>query len=332
MRHTLNDALLSRIPSALNLNSIDPRVVQYINDATEDLIQRGHWKGTSDKATVQVTSQLITIPPHFETADQFALCHQPIPIRGQWFEFSPGGWGTINDPSPSRTSPYLFARNALRRNNACTFQDIAAGSPTKLTVQCDVAMDVGETVLLLGFDNASTPNWVRTQQNGVWADGELVMLSQSPGTTTATTFSSLTGIQKPVTAGQLWIKQALDSTLIGHLEYWETNPSYARYLIPTLPNTTVQVDVMGKLAYRPVVNLTDWLIIGNLNALKLACMAKKYEEVGTGEAVGKAANYMAGAISLLNNELNHSTGAGEQVTVRWSGMNPASGEPDPVLI
>lgn len=333
MRRTLNDVYLSLLPTALNLVPPDPRIAQYVNDATEALLIRGHWKGTSDKATIQVTSQLITIPPHFETADQFALCNQPIPLRGQWFEFSPGGWGVINDPTPSRTSPLLFSRNALRRNNACTFQDITAGAPTQLTVWCDVAADAGATILLCGFDNASpTPNWIRTQQNGVWADGEVVTLAQGSGTTTANTFSRLTGIQKPVTSGQLWIKQASDSTLIGHLEYWETNPSYARYLIPTLPNTTTQVDIMGKLAFRPVVNPTDWLIIGNMNALTFAALAKKMALVATGEALGKAASLMAGAVSELNNELQHSTGDGEQVTVRWSGMNPASGEPDPVLV
>jgi hypothetical protein len=331
-RRTLNDALNSRIPSALNLVPTDPRVIQYINDATEDLLQRGHWVGTSEKSTVQVTGQLMTIPPQYATADQFAICNQPIPLRGQWFEFNPGGWGVINDPTPNATSPLWFSKNALRRNNACTFLDIQPGYPTQLVVSCDVAADVGTTVLIAGFDNATPPNWVRTQQGGTWADGELVTLAQSPGTTTTTTFSKIVGIQKPVTAGQLWIKQAINSTLIGNPQYWETNPSYARYLIPTLPLQTVQVDIMGKLAFRPVALPADWLIIGNLNALKLACMAKKWEEVGTGEAVGKAANYMGGALNILNNELGHNTGDGEQVTVRWSGMNPASGEPDPCLV
>ena len=349
-RKTLADALNpdSGINISLGFKPTDPRVVATINSASGRLFNKGPWIGTIEKATIAVTSQLLTLPAEFATAEQIAVNHEPVDLRSPWAEFDPNGWGTVNDPEPG--SPYHWFREsgALRRNSACVFQDIPTATPMRVVFQCDVAADVynstagtGIQVLVLGFDNSTPPNWVRTEtapNSGVWQDGEVIPLTQSPGTTSQTIFSRITGIQFPTgRQGQAWLYTS-DSTMIGHYQYWETYPSYTRYLLPFVPiNGSAHVDLLGKRNFRPVSQLTDWLPIPNLEALRLGCMAVKREHENLFKEAAILMNGVRdpktgrvlqdGAITVLDDELRHFTGGGEVSAFRTFGAVGPWGEP-----
>lgn len=321
MRRTLNQALNSRIPTVLNIISTDVRCKQFINAATERCLNKGHWYGTTQRYTVSVTAQLFTLPPQFAVAELLAVCQWPVNLRNTFYEYNPGGWGIDNDPTAA--APQAFNTQAKLRGNYPVFKDIVAGN--KIRLQCDVALDVGTTVLVLGYDQNS--NWVRTLQSGVWADGEVISLTQTPGTTSVTTWSQITGVQKPVTKGQLWLYQwdGTTATLLANYQYWEENPFYQRYLLPTIAGTATQIDLIGKVAFYPVVNPTDWLIIGNLEALKLACLAVKREEENF---VAEADAFMTRAVALLQEELDHYAGSGTVPSISVQGSN--IGDIDPI--
>jgi len=345
LRSTLADALSPncRITASLGYGPNDPRVISWINAASGRLFAAGNWIGTTEKATIQVTSQLLTLPSEFATAEQIALNHHPLDLRNQWFEYSPDGWGVIDDPAPGMMR--FSTSGALRRNSACTFLDIPRATPMKVNFRCDVLADVGVKVVLLGFDNATPPNWVRTETalgSGVWQDGEVVSLTQSPGTTSATTFSRLTGIQFPAgRSGQSWLSTS-DGTLIGHYQHWETYPSYARYLLPFIPTPSAQVDILGKRNFRPVSKPTDWLPIPNLEALRLGCMAVKREEENDFKSAAVFMNGVRdlktghiiqdGALTILDKELQHFTGSGEIAAFRTFGAVGPAGEPIEALL
>lgn len=341
LRNTLADALAptSGICAALGVFTPDERVIGWINAASGRLFISGPWIGTIEKATIQVTNQLLTLPAEFATAEQIAIGCEPVDLRTPWAEFDPNGFGVINDPEPGTDNRMWFRESgALRRNSACTFQDIPKSAPSKLTLQCDVAADVGLKVTVLGFDNATPPNWVRTQVNGAWQDGEVIALSQSPGTISNTTFSKITGIQFPSgRSGQSWL-YASDGTMIGHYQYWETYPSYQRYLLPFLAlNQPAQVDILGKRNFRPVSQPTDWLPIPNLEALRLGCMAVKRESENLFKEAAVFMNGVVdrrtgqvvqdGAITILDKELRHFTGGGEVAAFRTFGAVGPAGEP-----
>jgi hypothetical protein len=301
---------------AINIAGTDSRFLSYINAAQERLVTRGHWWGTFSRYNVSVTKQLLTLPPQFATIEQVAVCQVPITLRNLWYEQNPNGFGVLNDPTATATNS--GTSQAMFRGTYPSFIDITSGNKARL--QCDVLGDVGATVLLLGFD--SSGNWVRTVQGGNLADGEVVTLAQSPGTLSTTLWSKITDIQKPVTKGQVWLYDwdGSANTLIGTYQYFETSPSYSRYLLPTIPGTATQIDLIGKLAFIPVVNDTDYLIIGNLEALRLAAMACKLEEEykyadaailmnGKRDPIsGKA--IVEGAITILEDELQHYQGSG----------------------
>jgi hypothetical protein len=230
----------------------------------------------------------------------------------------------------------------------------------KLVLVCDLAADhtAGITATILGHD--ANGNWVRTVQSGVYADGEVIALAQSPGSTSVSTFSDITGIQfSAQRSGQCWLYQ-LDtgtgvSTLIGWYQWFETNPSYGRWLFPSIssPATGVTppanwqqtwtqgqitapasgslyipslVEVVGKVAFIPAVLPTDYLVIGNLTALKLevACI-KKQEDAVSQSDLAEAVGFETLAIRELDDELDTMLGSGRKMGLNIQGPMMADG-------
>lgn len=319
MRLTLAAVKNSRIPEALNIPTTDTRLVDYVNEATQRLLHKGHWWGSMAKLQLNATAGLITLPPQVATIEKVAVSAVPIPVRDFWYEFMENGWGVRDSLSGTDESLY--------RGHYPCFADIT-GVNKKVKVICDLATDVGREVLILGFDE--NQNWVRTLQGGVMADGEVVLLAQTPGTLSTKLFTAISDIQPPQTSGvsdldgQWWLYEydttLLTSRQIGAYQYWETSPSYPRYLFPTVPTTVAgtTVEALCKLEFIPVHNDTDYLIIGNIAALKLECLSLKAEEEGRYE---EAVLLEAKAVAELNNELAHYLGDGRTISMTVQGSS-----------
>ncbi len=92
---------------------------------------------------------------------------------------------------------------------------------------------------------------------------------------------------------------------------------------PQFTCATKTVTVLAKMAYLPVSADTDWILIGNIGALKLACMAiKKEEDNKWDEAAvywngGRLQNggKITGAIQILEDELKNWIGDGTLLTL-----------------
>jgi hypothetical protein len=93
------------------------------------------------------------------------------------------------------------------------------------------------------------------------------------------------------------------------------------------------IDVFGKAAFRPVVNPTDYLIIGNLEALTMGCMAVRAREEHNwedyslymdGGVNSKTGSRITGAIQILQDELDANTPASEEATVNMTGVEFSS--------
>jgi len=134
----------------------------------------------------------------------------------------------------------------------------------------------------MGYDQNN--NWIRQSRDGTIQDGERIIISQAPGTQSVNFFSSITDIQfRDNRNGQFWLYEynTGDATqrLIGSYQYWETRPSYQRYFFGGIRTgssdgstcTKTQIEVVAKLAFIPVKNDIDYLIISNIPALKEMC-------------------------------------------------------------
>jgi hypothetical protein len=319
MRATFQDALDSSIPKILNLSPTDPRCVRYVNEATQRLVTRGKWWGTVGRFRFCTEDDCLTWPRQIAAIEAVAVCDRPITIRNGWFEFLESGYG-LQDSHGICGGPNLFDRG-----ECCTFADIR-GTNKKIKVYADVPESSGAKILIQGYDQ--NDNWIRTEPNGVgtgWEDGEYVGLDSATPQTSTKFFKAVTSVQKPETNGviRLYELDTSDSTqrAIAIYEWDETRPTYRKSQIPGLSSNgatcnTKTVTVVAKLAFIPVKKATDWLLIGNIPALKDMCMAIYKRE---NNLPMDSAAYEASAINELQKELSHHRGSGVVNPVRMQG-------------
>lgn len=301
----------------------DARVVSYLNEAQERLIPKGKWVGTLVRYRVCLNNSCITIPRQVETIEAWALCNFPGTVRNAFYEFVENGPGLRTDKCGS---PHQL----IDRGTACVFNDMS-GSNSFVNVQSAVAEAADARILIRGYDQNA--QWIRTQEpaaSGTWIDGEYVAINTT-GTRSVNKFSSVTETIKPVTKGPVnlyeW-PQALGANFqqIAYYESDETIPIYRRYLIPNIANSGTccgaesdcedkSVTLLVKLRHMPVANDNDFLILGNIAALKLMVMAILKEERNLFD---EAQAYEAKAVGELQNELSSYEGDGVVPVIRFA--------------
>lgn len=356
MRVTLGDAKNSRLPSQVGACPTDQRFLDLLNEAQERLLYAGKWWGTVQKWRFCATDGCVALPSQFATLEAVAVCGRPIALRDQFYEFLDNGFGirgqTVTTTTTGTVSPccggvsgVCGVQEALYRGHYPTFADI---NPTgkQLQLVCDKATDVGKTVLCLGYDDNN--NWIRTVQGGVVLDGEVITLSQAPGTNSVNNFSVVTDLQPPSNLdGQWWLYEFTISTsaqrLIGQFQYFDVRPSFARYFFPAIipqvgatPGTCSQVlvEALVKLEFIKVQKDTDYLIIGNLPALKEMMMALQKAE-DEPDAIRKVQIVSAGmtvAKQVLDQQLDHYLGSGRKMGMNIVGSSIGDVIPVPVLL
>lgn len=332
---TLADAKASRIAPVLNLDPESSDFLAYLNEAQERLLHKGKFWGTYQRVRMCVTDGCLVLPPQIAAIEAVAVCGQPITIRSQFFEFMESSAGLMDGNCSSNTgaNPWCCMGNQLiDRGTVCAYDGIN-GTNKKLRVYADVAESAGAQALFAGWDENG--NWIRTQVGDQWIDGEYIDLSTTPQLSSKFFTSQLASVQKPVTNGPIRVYEynTDDATqrLLAVYEPGETRPSFRRMFIPGLPSSccnndsedeAATVTVMAKLSFFPARINTDWLIIGNLNALKFMCQAIFKEEANLPT---EAAFYEGKAIDELQKELRHHLGSGIVQPLRMQPRNVGGG-------
>lgn len=311
--------------------SDDVRVTEFVNEATQRLLTKGHWWGSYARIRFCATDGCLTMPPQVASIERASICGSAVRVHDQWYEFLENGFGIRHELGNGSTSgndsvscncgvACFGMGEALQRGTFPTFADIQ-GTNKKIRIICDLLGDVGKEILLLGYDENG--NWIRTTQDGVIKDGEIVLLAQNNGTTSNQFFSVLTDIQAPADLdGQWWLYEYNndDATLrmLGHYQYFEQRPNYQRYFFPTIRASSASngdcalttVETIVKLDFIPVKNDTDYLVIGNLPALKeMSRFLMLSEKEPDGEKVERLmkSGYRL-ALAELDTELQHYLG------------------------
>jgi hypothetical protein len=301
MKLTLAD-IKTPISKVLSMASTDSRVVDYINEAQERLLYKGKWPGTYARYRITTDDGMITWPRQLETIEAVAIDDVPGVVRNRWFEFLESGPGILE-------STDSIGLQLIDQDVAVSFSDIA-GTGKKLRLYpstLTATPDTGTKVLLQGYDDDGA--WIRTQDGSNYVDGEYVTMTASYVETT-NNFSSLSGVQKPDTKGNVTVKEynvsAETVRTIAEYEPLENLPTYRRSMIPGI-STSTTITVTGKLRFIPAQNDTDWLHINNQPALKLMVMAVRKEE---NNILDEAMAYEARALQTLQDQLMHFLGDG----------------------
>jgi hypothetical protein len=318
-----------RIPEFLNISPTDTRFPQYVNQACDRILKRGKYWGTYARYLVNATSQLWSPPPYIDTVERANVSKQPLPVHDLLYQFLDNGWGSRDDTLPNGSG----VNELLVRGTYPTMVDVPAGG-SKLVIRCDVALDAGQPVLVTGYD--INGNWIRTLDTttNTWRDGEVILMSQSPGTTSVNTFragplvSIQLGTQGTPLNGQSWLTAQVDGSLLSNYQWFEFSPNYQRYLVPFVNSTVTTIEVIGKLAYIEAIRDSDYLTIGNLAAVKLGARAIKYEEeenfllsslLWEGGMDPKTKQPIIGVKQEMEYELRHFMGDGRQIGINTTG-------------
>lgn len=334
MRSTLRDARLSRIPGAIGACRDDiATLVSTINEAQQRLIadelqpDEGWW-GTWAIMLFNLSQD----DPYFTTPRGVArvtatnLCKKPVLLRNQFYEYMDFGNGIRPLGCCSTACENL---GAWDRGQVTTFFDI--DPPNKiLRMFLTDESDVGKRVFISGKD--AFDNIVYSQDGLNRVAGEFVELV-SPFADTTNEWTVLSGIQKDITNGPVQFFEVDtvtgDDRLILQMEPGETIAAYRRYFVNGLPqnccgdSTNIQVSALVKLDFVPVAVDTDYLIIGNLAALKEECMAIRMSEFDSTDGKKMAAVHHANALRLLAGELDLYVGKEKvSITVPLFGSNP----------
>ena len=320
MRVTLQDVGLSGIPEVLGICRTDyPRLSEFINEAQQRLInamgETGAWGGWARVVfNVLCSDPFITLPLEFARAVGVNVCRNPVRIQNQWYETLEAGIG-LRIPSDGRCGH--GAQELFDRGMYPTAFDL---TPTNqlLRVYITDARDISKRIL---FTDAKDANGVGIYSQDVPYQvlGFYLTLNQ-PFVTSSMVVTSFGGIQKDQTFGDVILKQVDATTgaesLLARFGPEVYAPQYRRYYINQMPRrccidpaqTTTQVTTLCKYDYRPAKNPTDFLIIGNIPALKKECESIRHGKMETGAAKNMEILEHAQAVRLLNSELDNYLG------------------------
>ena len=304
---TVGDIKSIVAPYCGGLCADDPRVLEFMSVASEELIRKTKGKGTIGQFAVQSTSQTITWPREIETIEGITLNDMPLKLRGDWYEFLAAGPGIIS--SKRGTGTY----QAIPKGTRPTSDVIENGGVNKeLRVYCQFTADLTKNVLIQGLDADGLP--VRTEwpaSSGKRIDGRYFTLTNPYIAGTAGQFATITAVQKPVTEG--WVKLVEHDTVtnvdrtLGYWLNWETRPEYrVSFIDGSIAGSTSQYIVVGKLKPRIYRSDLDWVTPDNINAMCLACKAIWCQK---NDRLKESFEYMAAAKQCLDEQIDHLAGA-----------------------
>lgn len=308
MRITLNDLRTSRCPVTLNVDPNSDRFTSYVNEACQRIFFSGeNFFDLTQRFVMCVYNGCLTFPRRVAAIESLFSCNTPITIRNQWFENLEGvGLQTpqrrCNSDSEQNCNNGFWWNNqwcnwgnGYDRGTACTFSDIR-NTNKKIRVYADIAEDDDAQILLQGYNDSG--QWIRSEVDGEWIDGEYVDISTTP-TNSTNFFTNLVAVQKPVTNGNVRLYEYNTDTTaqraLAVYEPTETNPVYRRMLVPGLENAQccdencsdddsdecrrARITCIARLEYTPVSAGTDWVIPGNIPALKDMMQAVRHYEM-----------------------------------------------------
>jgi hypothetical protein len=333
-RLRLYDLLTSRLPSLVGLCQSDvPQIANYVNSAQRRLIyakecREEGWYGTWAEVAFNVSqaTPYITLPREIARLESVNVCNIPVPVQNQFYEYLAFGNGRMPKDNQWRGNNGILT-SAFTRNNAVTFTEMVS-APQFIVAYITSQSDVGKRSLIEGLDASGNPIYSTDVTNNVTGT---FLTFEPPSVATPMTLSTLTGIQKDITVGEVRYYQHDPATgeeiLLLTMQPGETTASYRRYYLHNLPRnccvanpleatgcnavqstTLIQVTALAKLDLIPVVAPTDYLLIQNLEAIIEECQSVRLSEMDSLSAKQMAAERHKQAIGMLLGELAHFIG------------------------
>jgi hypothetical protein len=268
-----------------------PDFAGYVNQATRQLMRRGNFFGTVQPMRGCVYDNCITWPRQVGTVLAVNQNGHYTELSNRWYQFmpwagvdlcsfglGPGHWHQFRETTFDGTTP--------------VFNPIPFGLSRYILAFPSVQADIGKTITLFGKDsNGQTV--MQKMTDGTWQEGITLTLAL-PYTQTPMLFQKITRVVKDVTQGVVRLYQWDGVTLnpdgsanlsdCALYDPSETSPDYQHSRMSGCRNsncpTGFQITALVKLAFFPVVNDNDLVLIENQDALAIFIQSIKYREKG----------------------------------------------------
>jgi hypothetical protein len=289
-RLTLADVrpILGPMINSSDLN--DPLILQRINEGEERLINSGKWKGCIVTLRFESSSGFVTMPYNFAAALALTYDRYPFPIFTQFHQYVEEGPGKMDE---ALNWPGILIDLG---DGYCTQADIPAAGVVRIYSS---ALDNGDVVRVYGNLNGVTV------YDSSGNEGEAVTLA-APFVATTNQFTEITGFTKPLTTARVYAKSwdGVTETLVGTYQPNETRPCYRRYQTGVAEK---EIRLICHRRFIPTVAETDWIIPGNISALRAIIQSLLFEDASDMDAADAS---FARALSFLNDEAKTFRGGG----------------------
>lgn len=270
-----------------------------LNQGLEAAILSGRFNGTEVPIQIRARGAAeITLPRQFQTIKGVKINGTVRDLASPWYSYLQG-----------TSDATQWSRNVVDRGDGyATFAQpmglvngVLQSVPAKLRVVSTGApvTGVGSSIEVHGVDASGMEVWNGAQRGAVLT---FAAVKAAPY------FSVIREVIKPVTTQLAYLYACYDDAteeVIGIFEPGETVPSYRKYFVPELAQTTAEdladtpVDALCQLRHIPLVADNDIVPITNFRALKNLVLSVYWEDEGD-EVRSK--NHLDTAIAFLNSE------------------------------
>jgi hypothetical protein len=308
----------------------NPEFADYVNQAVRQLMRRGNWWGTVQPMRGCVYDNCIVWPRYVGTVLAVNRNGHFSDLANRWFQFM--DWSGVDLSSfgitPGR--PHDFHNTTVFDGTTPVFNPIPCGQSRYVLAYPGTQQDVGKTITLFGVD--SNGQTVRQQIGGVWKDGITLTLAL-PFVQSPMKFQKVTRVLKDVTQGVLrlyqWDGVNLNFDLTPNVfdmaayDPSERSPDYQHSKMLGCggpPGCARQITALIKLAFIPVSDDNDLVLIENEDAIEHMIQSIKYREKGD---AARAVQWEKDAFRELNYELRDRV-PDEQFVATFRPFGPAS--------
>jgi hypothetical protein len=245
------------------------KFLPWLNEVCERYINSGKWKGAIVSAVFPSADGYISLPPDYLGVLAMRYGRWPgSPVFSQFHPYMENGPGELLD---TQGFPGLLVDQG---DGHPTQIDIDEDDPGTLAIYSG-GSDDGKTMRIFGIEE-------ETGEPVYDADGDLgeVITLTAPAVYSSKHYSSITGIQRQATKGYVTLKLIPSGGgteyLLSTYQPSETRPMYRRYQTGLIEDENIHVICQRR--FMLMSNETDWVIPGNLTALRYGLKMRFYEE------------------------------------------------------
>lgn len=278
----LSDARTSALADIAAVCPSSAKFTSLVNEAQELLLKRGNWENTETLVRLCIHDRCLTLPRYVAAVLGARFCDgSTATIQNNWYTITQGpickGWISCE-------------RVMSDRGTAPTYRRIDSADGRLIRYYVRNRPDIGKTITIYGKGAGGMPLQTR-DSSGNWTPG-ITLTAAAPFVSSTVLVTEITSVVRQATQGMsfLYSYNAADDELkdLAFYEPSETNPRYRQMEIFNFCSMNgctddngvrrVQAEFLVKLAFVPVVNDYDFLMIDSFRALKLAIQGVRAEE------------------------------------------------------